>query len=429
MATFNTLGLHAVRLFDDIIGSPGLVGLWVINEQSGQLLDRGPNRSHLTATGSPTYSTGLSGNDFYGLTFTGSGKYLSGGNLSALNFNRSDPFSLVYVTSMEPALTIWDTFTRGNSSTTLGTSSSGHAWSAQSDSVWGITSNTAYLVTAATSGPSVAVIDSELANGTITLDMTNGASYYGGGIVFRYTDTNNFLWAEWDPDASSGTVAIMKREAGSESTLVSAGAAMDNGTNSLHVQYVGNTINAYFSSNAPLQTTSSFNSSATKVGLRSNGVDAGQVFDNFYMGSDIYILGKTAGYSNSGWFLCMDILNRLRLDLYDSDAKRASVRCESALTTSTATLVGMSYDGSSSASGVTWYKNASSASTNTLENDTLTGVMTNSDNFIVGGAHSGFTTSQGFANPTNQKISFVAIFNNLKTAADFQRWSNLANLG
>ncbi|MFZ7945671.1 M14 family zinc carboxypeptidase [Neobacillus sp. 19] len=79
---------------------------------------------------------------------------------------------------------ITDDFNRANSTTSLGTATTGQSWMAQKGT-WGINSNKAY--TAAGSNDSIAVIDSGESNVAISVDVTWNSS---GGIVFRVNGTD-----------------------------------------------------------------------------------------------------------------------------------------------------------------------------------------------------------------------------------------------
>lgn len=94
---FHRLGRNAVALFHDLIHDPDLVALWPLNEAAGTILDR-CTRYRLTGTvaGNPVYGKAITPG-FSGLDFDGTGDLISLGNVAALDFERTDAFSLFAV--------------------------------------------------------------------------------------------------------------------------------------------------------------------------------------------------------------------------------------------------------------------------------------------------------------------------------------------
>lgn len=161
--------------------------------------------------------------------------------------------------------TYWsDTFTRANSATTMGSTSTGAlAWTAQSGT-WGITSNDAYdAAPTASTNHSVVVSDTH-ADGTISVTIgsigTNGGS---PGIIFRATDDSNYLMF-------SGGGTVYTRIAGTFTSLGGSGQSLVNG-DVLTVTLNGSSITARINGSVIWSGTSTFNQTATKHGLRSYG--------------------------------------------------------------------------------------------------------------------------------------------------------------
>lgn len=98
MPEFNTQGINARRLFDDVIHDKDLVCLFPLNEKSGTVYDRGTlYRMTGTAAGNPTYSKSVLGGQFYGIDFDGTGDLISLGDVTGLNFERTNAFSVLAI--------------------------------------------------------------------------------------------------------------------------------------------------------------------------------------------------------------------------------------------------------------------------------------------------------------------------------------------
>ena len=98
MPSFNRQPDRGARLFEEIIHSPSLVALWPMNEKSGTIFDRGPNRLDGTVSGNPTYSKAIG--PTYGLDLDGTGDYVTvaaAGVASALDFERTSSFSMLAI--------------------------------------------------------------------------------------------------------------------------------------------------------------------------------------------------------------------------------------------------------------------------------------------------------------------------------------------
>ena len=87
------------RLFWDILRDPNLVMLHLLNETSGTTAYDRCTRNNIDGTmvNTPTLGVAL-GNGFNGMTFApASSEYINLGTPSGLAFNRTDPFSVVYL--------------------------------------------------------------------------------------------------------------------------------------------------------------------------------------------------------------------------------------------------------------------------------------------------------------------------------------------
>lgn len=120
------------------------------------------------------------------------------------------------------ARTVSDTFTRANSTTTMGTADSGQAWAPQGGSTWGISSNKAYT----TSASSVTtLVESNLIDLDVTGKITFGAGGSLPGLIFRALDDSNRLGIFLDTAANS--FQLWKMDAGTNTTLTSSTQTLD----------------------------------------------------------------------------------------------------------------------------------------------------------------------------------------------------------
>lgn len=92
---------------------------------------------------------------------------------------------------------ITDSFTRADSTTTLGTTDTGQAWTAVSGT-WGIGTNRAYKPSGA--GDHAAVVEAAATDVTATVTLATAAAFYG--LAPRVVDANN-LWIVYYNTAST----------------------------------------------------------------------------------------------------------------------------------------------------------------------------------------------------------------------------------
>lgn len=149
-------------------------------------------------------------------------------------------------------------------------SDSGDAWAIVSGG-FVVQSNT---VTRSVGSTSVAVIDTAVSDFKASVDITVQSG--GQGLVFRYIDATHF-WFAWI-DFASQELRLYKVNP-TNSVVASRAITVTAGqTYKLSVHAVGSDIFATIDGAYPLQWTDSFNSSATKVGIRSGSA---ATFDNF----------------------------------------------------------------------------------------------------------------------------------------------------
>lgn len=96
-AQFNVQGTNARLLFHDLYSDPALISLWTLSEKSGTVYDRSKtNRLDGTVAGNPVYSSALT-NGFYGLNMDGTGDWAAIGDVTALDFERTNSWSILTV--------------------------------------------------------------------------------------------------------------------------------------------------------------------------------------------------------------------------------------------------------------------------------------------------------------------------------------------
>lgn len=138
-----------------------------------------------------------------------------------------------------------DSFDRSDSSTTLGTSTSGHTWTAVTGT-WGISSNEAYSVSD-TDGDMAVLPALSVNDYIVSCSMKGdpwGVNYRKAYIVFKYIDATNF----WVASTTDNALQLDKVDAGTKTTvgLYGFGANVPDDTYfSVKAACVGNQINVY----------------------------------------------------------------------------------------------------------------------------------------------------------------------------------------
>lgn len=209
-----------------------------------------------------------------------------------------------------PQYLVDDTFTRADSASSLGTATSGQAWTA-SVGTWGIASNKAYLVSATSNA--VALIESgQSDNFMISCDITSTPTddRFEASLIFRAADSSNFLAVNLIDNGGVTAVRLIKRSAGTFTTLKQLNTTLltPNTLHHLAVAVQDGAITAAingicvlgFTLSAGDQTTYESN---TKVGIRSTRGggqdDGGTRFDNFRCRLLATIAPVSADYSGT----------------------------------------------------------------------------------------------------------------------------------
>jgi hypothetical protein len=152
---------------------------------------------------------------------------------------------------------IWaDSFTRSNSSTSLGTTSSNYPWTSRSGTL-GINTNLAYAPGAGTNISTVDVIQD--CNPTVTMSTAGNA-----GLVFRYVDSSNYWYFVRHTD---GNARLGKVVAGVDTAMTPTATQAVASGNVLQVQVMGKEIRGYVGTTLTHDFTDAFNYQATKAGI------------------------------------------------------------------------------------------------------------------------------------------------------------------
>lgn len=162
---------------------------------------------------------------------------------------------------------ITDDFDRSDSALSLGSTSSGSLWTTRTG-VLGISGNRGYPVSL-TSGWAIATLDVGSADGCYQVKLPVARTQNTiAGLVLRYSDINNFFYAYYRLGLAE--VLVGKVEAGVNTSNFATGAwgtdVSGNGQ-TLRVVLSGTSIKVYMEGVEVIDTTSSFNQTATKHGL------------------------------------------------------------------------------------------------------------------------------------------------------------------
>jgi hypothetical protein len=150
------------------------------------------------------------------LTF---GSVLTSGDVVAVKYE-SLSSSASAATLTGSAVNIVDDFNRANSSTSLGTTSTGGKTWVQESGVWGIVSNQAYLASSATAVRK-AHVEASVADCTVSTKIyqqSGGSRYYG--LVLRSNGAGNCYLVQINGDANQ--IDVQKQTGGSSTTLLTA---------------------------------------------------------------------------------------------------------------------------------------------------------------------------------------------------------------
>lgn len=157
-----------------------------------------------------------------------------------------------------------DTFNRTNSTTTLGNSDTGQAWTAHSGT-WGINTNQAYVVDTNTVDH-VCSIEAGAANLAVSADIQLTGN--NPGLIFRLQDATNYLMVLCNTPSTQ--FQIYKRVAGAYTVLASSSTGLYsvNSTHNILVSASGNSITVKMDGTTVVSVTNATFNTATKVGFR-----------------------------------------------------------------------------------------------------------------------------------------------------------------
>ncbi|MFN8038890.1 MAG: DUF6531 domain-containing protein [Acidimicrobiales bacterium] len=163
-----------------------------------------------------------------------------------------------------------DEFGRVDSATSLGSTDTGEAWTAQSGT-WGISGGAAYLVSGTNAAATVPV-----ASGDGILVTSVPVAQTGTGVVFRYQDASNY-W-KLTPDTTGTTWTVTQVVAGA--TVINATTAAGtccNPGDAVSVTMAGTAVKVYVNGAQIWSGTSSSLIGAAKVGLWAAGTGGGRI--------------------------------------------------------------------------------------------------------------------------------------------------------
>lgn len=176
---------------------------------------------------------------------------------------------------------IEDDFNRADSSTTLGTSSSGHAWTANRGT-WGISGNAAYQPVAGS--PGVATVDLGDKDGRVGFTITAGTAE--AWATFRWLDFSNSWFVG---NVVGSKYQLVKRVSGTQTTVDTSTTTNVTVGDVVVVYFQGDSITLYVNDVlTDVSATSSDNTGSTnsRVGLRT-GSGTSTRFDTFFADSGI----------------------------------------------------------------------------------------------------------------------------------------------
>lgn len=162
-------------------------------------------------------------------------------------------------------VTITDSFNRASSTTTMGNTDTGETWVPNSGT-WGIAiDDQAY---ASVASQSTTVVESGVSDCTVevTLDVVSDS-----GLCLRSTDNNNHF--------VTNATTLFRKQSGSFTAIGTFSTGFGSG-NVIKAVLSGTSIEIFRNGSSVLSVTSSFNQTATKHGLRSNGANLPR-FDDF----------------------------------------------------------------------------------------------------------------------------------------------------
>lgn len=133
------------------------------------------------------------------------------------------------------------------------------------------------------------VIDAGVADFKVECDLTSNFAGTGGNrfwscLVFRYTNDNNFWLVYPNTTVSPPQITLADNQGGvfTDRGAAAASEIVSGSPNTVRVQAAGNNINVYVDGTLKISYSSSFNASATKVGLNAHvsGTHSAPTWDN-----------------------------------------------------------------------------------------------------------------------------------------------------
>lgn len=203
---------------------------------------------------------------------------LAGGSFGVFEFETIDGGTtwLGSPVGSVPVPQAYDLFTRADSTSSLGTATSGGAWTAVAGT-WGIISNQGYLATRV--GDSIATLATSSATMDITARITLGTGSSNPGILFRYQDSTNYLLVLFA--LSNQKIDVFRRVAGTYTNISSNSVSIAASTAyTLRIVANGTTVTTYLNGvRVKVDTGVTQFASSTGVGLRQDDATAAR-YDN-----------------------------------------------------------------------------------------------------------------------------------------------------
>lgn len=183
--------------------------------------------------------------------------------------------SLSHVTTTAVA----DNFNRANSSTSMGSTSTGSvAWSALAGT-WGITGNAGYIA-AAPATLHMAVVESGVTNCTVEVKIATNASSSSCGLFVRATDVSNGYIVE--SGSASTTAKLYKLVSGTATAIANSGSNVPFASGDvIQVVLSGTSIIVKKNGSTIISTTDSTFTTQTKHGLYGAFAASGVTWDDF----------------------------------------------------------------------------------------------------------------------------------------------------
>jgi hypothetical protein len=379
-------------------GATGITAAVTNNGTTAPLITFTVTTALATATGTFTIPVTVGGMTF-NQVFTWSLSFTGAGGAAGAAATIVDLTATTQALSA-PAPTILDSFNRGDSTTSLGTTETGQAWRNDNSAVWGVSGGKAYVATAgASGGQSYADVECGSADVTVSAVITGLLS---GGLAFRHNLTN-----------LNGYVLVINNN-GSLQIYRSAGAyGVESYTTigqSVVLAVLGDTV-SITASGSTLQgkingvtvvTATDATYTGTRHGLYNFGVNAGRL-DNFTVApatttpATAVITGTPTGTTISTWTFSADGGTYGAAPAYAAVAGNVVTVTGATMTAKTLAIK------ATGASGVTdtmTISKISDGATGFVGADAVTVVLTNEAQVFPGtvsAAVAGFTTSQVLA--------------------------------